>query len=716
MRRGRLKSRRRDEGLGNQKDSAPSWINCSVLQVALVTVLAISSYLPSLDGEFVFDDSATVVNNPVVNGRTSLKQVFTTDYWGNPIASPQSHKSYRPLTTFSFWLNYQIHGEWTLPYHVVNLILHALVSILVFVLVRVLRNHPDDRSSSAYFWDEAMVAASAFAVHPVHTEAVANISGRAELLMSVFALSSLIHYIRCQQRRSFNVQNVLVFSLLVALAVFSKEQGISVLPLCIILEITSSSSKKWSTFLRCSALAGYAASLTVLRLRINNFTAPKFTELDNPAAFVADPLLRSASFCYLWLVNIRLLVLPHSLCFDYSMGCIPPIQSWSDPRALAVPAVALLIVYFVHIFFGRNDSLHRLGIFLGIVTFLPASNLLVTVGFTIAERVLYLPSVGICIVAAILFRHVQQRFNNVDKLLLAVLVVGATLSYQRAEEWRTELDLYASGLRVCTQNAKVHYNIGKVLSRIGDVSGAEHNYLNAIRLNPHYDHAMNNLANILEAKGRSEEAEVLLKKALKSRPTFAVAWMNLGITLMNQGKHEEALKSFRRSLQLRPSSSDCLFNLGNLFQKMGRSKDALDAWENATMLDPNHRQALTNLFVALDERDECEKVVALSRQIPETVVEQAAALAFQIGVCLGKIARFPEAELRLKSAIRLNPHSALYHANLGVLYQRWARYDLAESSYRRALLIDSESSSVKWNLHIVREKLNTTRSQSNSLL
>ncbi|VDL78786.1 unnamed protein product [Nippostrongylus brasiliensis] len=102
MRRGRLKSRRRDEGLGNQKESAPSWINCTGLQVAVVTVLAISSYLPSLDGEFVFDDSATVVNNPVVNGRTSLKQVFTTDYWGNPIASPQSHKSYRPLTTFSF--------------------------------------------------------------------------------------------------------------------------------------------------------------------------------------------------------------------------------------------------------------------------------------------------------------------------------------------------------------------------------------------------------------------------------------------------------------------------------------------------------------------------------------------------------------------------------------------------------------------------------------
>ncbi|PIO58711.1 tetratricopeptide repeat protein [Teladorsagia circumcincta] len=205
---------------------------------------------------------------------------------------------------------------------------------------------------------------------------------------------------------------------------------------------------------------------------------------------------------------------------------------------------------------------------------------------------------------------------------------------------------------------------------------------------------MNNLANILEAKGRSEEAEVLLRKALRSRPMFAVAWMNLGITLMNQGRHEEALKSFHRSIQLRPSSADCLFNLGNLYQKMKRPNDALEAWKNATVLDPRHSKALTNLFVALDEREECDAVVEMAEKIPDTVVEQSAALSFQIGVCLGKIARFSEAERRLKVAIQLNPHNAMYHANLGVLYQRWTRYDLAENSYLQALMIDSETSSV----------------------
>ncbi|VDM63881.1 unnamed protein product [Angiostrongylus costaricensis] len=396
-----------------------------------------------------------------------------------------------------------------------------------------------------------------------------------------------------------------------------------------------------------------------------------------------------ASYCYQWLVNVRLLVFPHSLCFDYSMGCVPAVESWADYRALS------LLLYF--------------GVVLGAVTFLPASNLIVTVGFTVAERVLYLPSAGICICGALLFERSQRLFRNTDKVLVALLIVAVTKTYQRSEEWRTELDLYTSGLRVCAKNAKVHYNLAKVLSEIGDVDGAEQNYWNAIRLNPQYDHAMNNLANILEAKGRRKEAELLLKKAVRSKPTFATAWMNLGITLMNQNKYEEALQSFHQSLRIRPLSADCLFNIGNLYQKMGQPQKALEAWMNATRLNPNHIHALTNVFVLLDELEQCSLVVEISRKLPNTVISQEAALAFQIGVCLAKMKKFREAEDRLKIAVQLNPHNSMYYANLGVLYQRWTRYELAEDMYLQALSIDSQTGSVKRNLRAVQEKLNRSR-------
>ncbi|KAJ1371662.1 hypothetical protein KIN20_033649 [Parelaphostrongylus tenuis] len=643
--------------------------------------MAIVPYFPSIDGEFVFDDSVTVVNNPVVNGKAGIEQMFDADYWGQPIRSPQSHKSYRPLTTLTFWLNYRLHGLWTPPYHIVNIILHVLSSALVFFLAKSMQALSSEPLVSHFVWDEALVAAAMFAVHPVHTEAVANISGRAELMMSAFALSSLLYYDFCLRNSVFNLFNTVVICILVMASVGSKEQGVTILPVFLLLEIFNYSPKKRGmVVLRCTLVATFTVTIVLLRLSINGFSMPKFTELDNAAAFVGDRWLRLASYCYQWLVNVRLLVFPHSLCFDYSMGCVPAVESWTDYRALSLPFVFAMVVCTVIFLYKSNDRLLYLSVVLGVVTFLPASNLLVT-----------------------------RLFKNTDKFLAALLIIAASKTYQRSEEWRTELDLYTSGLRVCMKNAKVHYNLGKVLSKIGDVDGAEHNYWNAIRLNPNYEHALNNLANILEAKGRRKEAELLLRKAVQNKPTFATAWMNLGITLMNQNKYQEALQSFHQSLRLRPFSADCLFNIGNLYQKMGQPQEALEAWMNATRLDPSHTPALTNLFVLLDELERCTLVVEMSTKLPNTIINHQATLAFQIGVCLAKMTRYHEAEERLKTAVRLNPHKSMYYANLGVLYQRWARYELAEAMYLQALSIDLHTNSVIWNLRAVQEKLNRSR-------
>ncbi|KAK6042630.1 hypothetical protein COOONC_19864 [Cooperia oncophora] len=103
MKRGRLKWKRREDEVDVPSKCPIQLWNGSGLKVVIVMALAIFPFLPSLNGDFVFDDSATVLNNPIVNGRSSIKQVLSTDYWGQPIASPQSHKSYRPLTTLTFW-------------------------------------------------------------------------------------------------------------------------------------------------------------------------------------------------------------------------------------------------------------------------------------------------------------------------------------------------------------------------------------------------------------------------------------------------------------------------------------------------------------------------------------------------------------------------------------------------------------------------------------
>ncbi|ETN75927.1 hypothetical protein NECAME_12053 [Necator americanus] len=104
MKRPKLKTRRREFGGAESplKDRYNAW-NPDWHKLLIVAGLAAIPYIPSLDGDFVFDDSATILNNPIVTGKSQLKQVFVTDYWGYPIASPHSHKSYRPITTLTFW-------------------------------------------------------------------------------------------------------------------------------------------------------------------------------------------------------------------------------------------------------------------------------------------------------------------------------------------------------------------------------------------------------------------------------------------------------------------------------------------------------------------------------------------------------------------------------------------------------------------------------------
>ncbi|CAJ0593696.1 unnamed protein product [Cylicocyclus nassatus] len=484
------------------------------------------------------------------------------------------------------------------------------------------------------------------------------------------------------------------FFLMVVMAVLSKEQGITVFPICIFLEVLyclHTSRKYTAAALRCSMLFFSALVLVFFRVYINNFTTPKFTELDNPAAFVKDPLLRIASYSCVWLINLRLLLLPYSLCFDYSMGCIPPITAWSDYRVLCLPAVAFVLIAIIYILYNTNNRLFIFGAAIGGISFLPASNLLITVGFTVAERVLYLPSVGLCIMVAVIYVRASRYYHNMDKIGLAVLVIAMKLTYQRSEEWRTELDLYASGLRVCPENAKIHYNLGKVLSKTGNLDAAEHNYWNAVRLNPNYEHALNNLANILESKGRSAEAEHLLRQALRKRPMFAVAWMNLGITLMNQGKYQESLEAYRKSLQLRPNDADCIFNLGNLYQRIGQPLSALEAWRNSTRLDSSHVQAVTNLLVLLDELGRCDDVLEAAKTLPEAMLGERG----YNSISSGHMSR------------EKCPSNAMYHANLGVLYQRWARYELAEYYYRKALSLE-RNERVEFYLKEVYKKLNGT--------
>lgn len=188
---------------------------------------------------------------------TPLWSVFTNDFWGEPIYSNTSHKSYRPLTILTFRWNYAIGGLDPTGYHLVNIVLHGLNSALFVTTCNVIFQGMTSCQS------RTLLASLLFVVHPIHTEAVANVVGRADLLCAFFYLVSFLSYVKCFNFRtiiskaarpaSYSRKWLFITVLFCVLSLLSKEQGVTVLAICItydILYICNINCKDCLSFLR----------------------------------------------------------------------------------------------------------------------------------------------------------------------------------------------------------------------------------------------------------------------------------------------------------------------------------------------------------------------------------------------------------------------------------------------------------------------------------
>lgn len=694
-----------------------SILSTTYFRQAVIISAAILSFAGNIDGDFVFDDREAILKNKAIR---EFGKILESDFWGHPIRSRYSHKSYRPITTFTFALNYAFSGLHSTTYHIVNIILHAVVCLMVYKLVLNFSSIFDFR----YSYNTAFYASLLFAVHPIHSEAVASIVGRAELLMALFTLAALYLYLKSWSKSRFSIGSVAAILILSISAMFSKEQGIVVMPLCVLFDVMASkfsllyfvtALKKWmedrknhnvTDTRRKSFLISYYAcirrlalcsfvclTLLLVRFSIIGFQLPQFSSKDNSIAFNPFILLRMINYCYIYMLNIWLQLYPFQLCFDYSMGCIPLIESVTDQRLVVVTIFIIAVILIAaQLIRGFNEQykIETFCILFYAISFIPASNIFVTVGFVVAERILYLPSVAFCILFARLFGKLEQIMTSknigyIPNSSISIIVILLLIkSYKRSKEWRNELDLYESGLLVCPFNAKIHYNIAKIMAENGDTDRATTNYINAIRLNPNYEQALNNLANIYLKNNRSKEAERLLRKTVQVSPNFAAGWMNLGIALMARKRYKDAENSFRKALSLRLPYPDCLYNMGLLYLQQNKKTYARRFWQSVIREKPSHKEAWLNLLILLDEMGHCEEASSMANKVLTYHPTEAPILA-QLGICYGRLGQYDDAEQSLLAAIQLDRNNAAYWNNIGTVYQLWGKYEKGEFAFRKVL-------------------------------
>ncbi|XP_076861368.1 protein O-mannosyl-transferase TMTC1 isoform X2 [Brachyhypopomus gauderio] len=681
---------------------------------ALAAVCALC-YSNSLRGEFVHDDVWAIINNPDVRPGSSLRNIFTNDFWGKKMADNTSHKSYRPLCVLTFKLNILLGGMTPFYFHVVNVCLHCTVTCLLMHTCELCVF----RSTRPAF-----LTALLFAVHPIHTEAVSGIVGRADVLASMLFLLAFLSYIRsvsaCGTADSLPSTTspwslVLLCLFLGTCAMLVKETGVTVFGVCVLYDglvlcyrplYPLLSWSKWRELIRISqpfikracVLSIYLLLILSVRLCLMGGSMPLFSEQDNPASFSPFLLTRFLTYCYLLAFNAWLLLAPVMLCYDWQVGSIPLVESLWDVRNIAALVLTLgMVALCLHCVRSLQKVEGRevlVGILFLVFPFIPATNLFFRVGFVVAERVLYMPSMGYCI----LLVHGLHRLGvavgrwgaaalTVSTVLLVLLFSWKTV--QQNEIWLSREALFRSGIQTLPHNAKVHYNYANFLKDRGQHEEAIHHYKTALRLYPRHASAMNNLGTLTHS---TEEAELYYRKALDINPQHNRALFNLGNLLKSQGKEEEAERMLKESIRFGPHFADAYSSLASLYADQKRFVEANETYTKGIDNCPDSSDLHNNYGVFLVDTGDGEQA-AIHYQHAVRLKPSHYVAMVNLARLLRSSNGSEEAELWYKRALQVVRKVEIL-TPLGALYYNTGRYEEALQVYREAASLQPDNADV----------------------
>jgi protein O-mannosyl-transferase len=530
----------------------------------LIALAVLASQGVALWGGFVWDDRPLIVENRLIKDPAEVGTIFTSGFWQAGDRHDRFRSFFRPLVTLTYALDYAVWGLRPFGFHLTNLVLHFLCAFLVFRLAL----------SEGLTQTSALAGAVLFAVHPAHVESVAWISGRTDLLCGVFVLCAFL--LRRRRRRL----SLACF----ALGLLSKEVA-AVLPLLLFGDRWISDPLRRGRLSRSLAAAAPYLGVLILylgarRLALGSGTDPLY-HLD-PEAWIATVLFVLARYTTLLLLPVRLD--PH---YPYAarQGLIDPV--------VVLSALIVLPVLCAGIALWRRRS--RTAFWLGwiIVGLLPVILSFGSFGdILLADRFLYIPSVGFVLLAARASGAILGRLDSVrGKRLAAATAVLAVValagqSFAAARVWKDDVTLFSRLVLTSPDSAMVHCNLGLALYDRGDYETAKKEFSESIRLEPGYSLAHNDLAAAYEREGRFREALAHYSEALRIVPDQLESQVNVGNLLVRLGRTEEGLAVLKEVLRQAPSYPQGLYAFADAADRTGQKAEALASLRKAEAIDP----------------------------------------------------------------------------------------------------------------------------------
>jgi len=556
----------------------PSLKKSRLLLIMIIISISCAVYGNTLRNGFVYDDVPQVVQNPWIREIRFIPEIFSTNVWA---FQGISTNYYRPLMHISFMLSYVLFGLAPWGFHFVNVLLHAGVTFLVF-LISSRFFQASNPSASRISPMLPFIAAVLFAVHPIHTEVVAWVGGVMDLSFTLFFLLALYLYILSAEggvhQKGLSLLSVASFFL----ATLCKEPALT-FPLILVAydySFSKEAPRPLDYLKRCAPYLGAAAVYFILRVNALGGLAPvrRHGELTAYEYLInVLPLFRQ---------YLGKLLLPTHL---NAYHVFSPISSIVEPKGLLSLAVAMVFTGTVMLALKKSKPAF-FALAMVLVPLLPALYIPGAGENTFAERYLYLPSFGLVLLVALLAGRVVLRKPRwsvpVVTAIALVTVLYSLGTVQRNRVWKDDERLWRDVVQHSPNSAVPHYNLASALNARGRIDEAIAEYQTAIRIQPAVV-AYTSLGVAYQAKGLINEAIEQYRLALRLQPGDADAHTYLAIAYGESGALDDAIEHFRIAVQLRPDSANAQYGLGRAYLEKGRPAEAIPYLESAVRLNPD---------------------------------------------------------------------------------------------------------------------------------
>ncbi|KAA3644335.1 MAG: tetratricopeptide repeat protein [Bacteroidetes bacterium] len=568
-------------------------------------VLAFVAYGNTINHGFVLDDDVVYVKNKFVQeGVSGIGAIFSHGFLYG--FNQKNDQSYRPLVLFNFAIEHQLFGNNPRAHHFFGILFYAIACIVLYQFLLL--------AFQAQFHWLAFWISILFCLHPIHTEVVANIKGRDEILHFIFYISSMyftLKYIDEKQQKKFLYFALITFFL----ALISKEMAVTlvgVLPISIYVFRNG----HWKSHIKTYLL--FAIPLVVyfiLRNTILDTLAfeEKMTVINNTIAAANGLSERIGTTTYIFSEYIKLLLFPHPLSWDYSFPHFP-IVGLSHPRVmLTLVSVCVMFVISFYILFKKQNVIAYGFLFL-IITFSIVSNYFILIGSTLGERFLFLPSVGFLILLGFgihsIISHSKLNSNKAKKTTMLVLSIIGLLyivkTIDRNKDWKNNETLFQAGFEASPNNsravaayasifrAEAESNLNPQIKQ-SNFKEAIIWYKKSIDLYEDVADTWYNLGVCYNGLNQTEKAKNAYIKTLELENRHINAQNNLGVIYFQQKNYNEALKHFENCLKINNQFQNAYANLGAVYHNLGDLEKAKKYYQEALRLNPNDQNTFRNM-------------------------------------------------------------------------------------------------------------------------